>query len=196
MGSLYAIVLGAIVLSLLGVSISRLGKVKTKADYLVAGRSLPAFVLIFTLLSSWIGSGSLLGGAENAYKHGFVALWQAGGGWAGAAADLFHRAARAALCAVHDSRSAGDALQPDGESAGGDRDAVCVHGDHELSADRRRRHSAPGVSGRDLGRSRQVHHGGVRDRVYRDCRHGVGGVYGCGDRDAGGGDACAWRCRC
>src|ERR1700748_1975293 len=81
--NLYAIVLGAIVLSLLAVSLTRLSKVKTKADYLVAGRSLPAFVLVFTLLSSWIGSGSLLGGAENAYKHGFVALWQGGGGWAG-----------------------------------------------------------------------------------------------------------------
>ncbi|HEY1808427.1 MAG TPA: sodium:solute symporter family protein [Acidobacteriaceae bacterium] len=83
MSPLYAGVLGAIILSLLAVSVSRLGSVKTKADYLVAGRSLPAFVLIFTLLSSWIGSGSLLGGAENAYKHGFAALWQAGGGWAG-----------------------------------------------------------------------------------------------------------------
>src|SRR6201997_5863164 len=81
--NLYAIVLGLIVLALLGVSLARLGKVKTKADFLVAGRSLPAFVLVFTLLSSWIGSGSLLGGAENAYKHGFVALWQGGGGWAG-----------------------------------------------------------------------------------------------------------------
>lgn len=81
--NLYAIVLGIIVLTLLTVSLTRLSKVKTKADYLVAGRSLPAFVLIFTLLSSWIGSGSLLGGAENAYKHGFVALWQGGGGWAG-----------------------------------------------------------------------------------------------------------------
>ncbi len=81
--ALYALVLGIIVVTLLSVSLARLGKVKTKADYLVAGRSLPAFVLVFTLLSSWIGSGSLLGGAENAYKHGFPALWQAGGGWAG-----------------------------------------------------------------------------------------------------------------
>src|SRR6202142_4141777 len=81
--NLYAVVLGIIVVTLLGVSLARLGKVKTKADYLVAGRSLPAFVLVFTLLSSWIGSGSLLGGAENAYKHGFAALWQGGGGWAG-----------------------------------------------------------------------------------------------------------------
>jgi solute:Na+ symporter, SSS family len=83
MSPLYAGVLLAIVVSLLTVSLSRLRKTKTKADYLVAGRSLPAFVLVFTLLSSWIGSGSLLGGAENAYRHGFAALWQAGGGWAG-----------------------------------------------------------------------------------------------------------------
>ncbi|GGA68498.1 sodium:solute symport protein [Edaphobacter acidisoli] len=81
--NLYIAVLAIIVLTLLIVSLTRLSKTKTKADYLVAGRSLPAFVLIFTLLSSWIGSGSLLGGAENAYKHGFVALWQGGGGWAG-----------------------------------------------------------------------------------------------------------------
>src|ERR1700744_1174455 len=87
--NLYAIVLGLIVLALLGVSVARLGKVKTKADYLVAGRSLPAFVLVFTLLSSWIGSGSLLAGAENAYKHGFAALWQSAGGWAGLALIYF-----------------------------------------------------------------------------------------------------------
>jgi SSS family solute:Na+ symporter/sodium/proline symporter len=83
MSPLYAVVLGAIVLALLGVSLGRMHTVKTRADYLVAGRSLPAFVLVFTLLSSWIGSGSLLGGAENAYEHGFVALWQAAGGWLG-----------------------------------------------------------------------------------------------------------------
>jgi SSS family solute:Na+ symporter len=81
--NLYAAVLAVIVVTLLIVSVGRLGKVKTKADYLVAGRSLPAFVLVFTLLSSWIGSGSLLGGAENAYRHGFPALWQGAGGWAG-----------------------------------------------------------------------------------------------------------------
>lgn len=81
--NLYATVLAIIVLTLLAVSLGSLRNVKTKADYLVAGRSLPAFVLVFTLLCSWIGSGSLLGGAENAYRHGFAALWQGGGGWAG-----------------------------------------------------------------------------------------------------------------
>jgi SSS family solute:Na+ symporter len=83
MSPLYAVVLGVIVLVLLAVSLTRARTVKTKADFLVAGRSLPAFVLVFTLLSSWIGSGSLLAGAENAYRHGFAALWQGGGGWAG-----------------------------------------------------------------------------------------------------------------
>jgi solute:Na+ symporter, SSS family len=87
--NLYAVVLGLIVVTLLGVSLARVAKVKTKADYLVAGRSLSAFVLVFTLLSSWIGSGSLLGGAENAYRHGFAALWQAAGGWAGLALIYF-----------------------------------------------------------------------------------------------------------
>lgn len=81
--NLYAAVLAMIVITLLAVSLASLRKVKTKADYLVAGRSLPTFVLVFTLLCSWIGSGSLLGGAENAYRHGFAALWQGGGGWAG-----------------------------------------------------------------------------------------------------------------
>jgi len=81
--SLYGVVIGLIVVTLLAVSLSRLKQVRTRADYLVAGRTLPAAVLVFTLLSSWVGSGSLLGGAENAYRHGFAALWQGGGGWAG-----------------------------------------------------------------------------------------------------------------
>jgi solute:Na+ symporter, SSS family len=89
MNPLYAGVLAAIVLGLLAVSVSRLRKTHTKDDYLVAGRSLPAIVLVFTLLCSWIGSGSLLGAAENAYNHGFAALWQAAGGWAGLALIYF-----------------------------------------------------------------------------------------------------------
>src|SRR6202012_5128066 len=83
MSSLYAVLLIVIAAALLGVAIYRSFLVKTKADYLVAGRSLPAIVLVFTLLSSWIGSGSLFAGAENAYKNGFAALWQPAGGWLG-----------------------------------------------------------------------------------------------------------------
>src|SRR2546423_3330858 len=83
MVNLYVVVLAVIVVVLLSVSLTRLRSVKTKADYLVAGRSLPAYVLVFTLLSSWIGAGSLFAGAENAFKNGFAALWQPAGGWAG-----------------------------------------------------------------------------------------------------------------
>lgn len=79
--NLYVVILTVIVLVLLGVSLAQVRKVKTKADYLVAGRSLPAYVLVFTLLSSWIGAGSLFAGAENAFRNGFAALWQPAGGW-------------------------------------------------------------------------------------------------------------------
>ena len=83
MSQLYVVVLAIIVTALLGVAIYRTSRVKTKADYLVAGRSLPAVVLVLTLLTSWIGAGSLFAGAENAYKNGFAALWQPAGGWLG-----------------------------------------------------------------------------------------------------------------
>ena len=80
---LYVIILAAIVMVLLGVSLSKTRTVHTKADFLVAGRSLPAYVLVFTLLSSWIGAGSLFAGAETAFRNGFAALWGPAGGWAG-----------------------------------------------------------------------------------------------------------------
>jgi SSS family solute:Na+ symporter len=83
MSVLYIVVLVSIAAALLAVAVFRAIGVKTKADYLVAGRSLPAFVLVLTLLTSWIGAGSLFAGAENAYKNGFAALWQPAGGWLG-----------------------------------------------------------------------------------------------------------------
>lgn len=83
MSLLYATVLAVIVVVLLGVAVYRTLQVKTKADYLVAGRSLSAWVLVLTLLTSWIGAGSLFAGAENAYRNGFAALWQPAGGWLG-----------------------------------------------------------------------------------------------------------------
>src|SRR3954471_14597438 len=60
-------------------------RVHTGDDFLVAGRTLPARVLVFTLLSTWIGSGSLFAGAGLGYRSGFSALWQSAGAWAGIA---------------------------------------------------------------------------------------------------------------
>jgi len=80
---IYAIVLAVVVGTLCLVTIIKTRSVKNQADFLVAGRKLPWPVLVFTLLSSWIGAGSLFAGGENAYNNGFAALWQPAGGWAG-----------------------------------------------------------------------------------------------------------------
>jgi len=80
---IYAIVLGVVVATLCGVTAVKTFSVRTRTDFLLAGRKLPWTVLVFTLLSSWIGAGSLFAGAEKAYREGFDALWLAAGGWAG-----------------------------------------------------------------------------------------------------------------
>jgi SSS family solute:Na+ symporter len=80
---IYAAVLILIVLALLAVSVTRTLKLKSHADFMVAGRKLRASVLVFTLLCSWIGAGSLFAGAEFAYRQGLASLWLPAGGWAG-----------------------------------------------------------------------------------------------------------------
>jgi len=79
----YAIAIGGVVLALTCVTAYKTLSVRSRSDFLVAGRKLPWPVLVFTLLSSWIGAGSLFAGGENAYMNGFAALWQPAGGWAG-----------------------------------------------------------------------------------------------------------------
>jgi SSS family solute:Na+ symporter len=80
---IYVVTLSLVIVVLVGITVYKTGQVKNKTDFLVAGRTLSWPVLVFTLLSSWVGAGSLLAGSENAYKHGFVALWQPLGGWLG-----------------------------------------------------------------------------------------------------------------
>lgn len=80
---IYVVVVSLVIAVLLTVTIFKTLKVHDHADFLVAGRKLPWPVLVFTLLSSWIGAGSLFAGGENAYRNGFAALWQPAGGWIG-----------------------------------------------------------------------------------------------------------------
>jgi solute:Na+ symporter, SSS family len=80
---IYIVVVAAVVAVLSAVTIYKTVRVRNQADFLVAGRKLPWAVLVFTLLSSWIGAGSLFAGGENAYRNGFAALWQPAGGWLG-----------------------------------------------------------------------------------------------------------------
>jgi Na+/proline symporter len=74
---------------LLGFNFWRSFKVKSQDDFMVAGRSLSMPVLIFTLVCTWIGSGTFIAGAEFAYHAGFSALWMAAGAWVGIVAIYF-----------------------------------------------------------------------------------------------------------
>ena len=84
---LTAVILYMSILVLVGTWRSR--NVKTGDDFLVAGRTLPARVLVFTLLATWGGSGSLFGGAGLGYRSGISALWQSAGAWVGIALVYF-----------------------------------------------------------------------------------------------------------
>lgn len=84
---LTALIVYMSILVLVGAWRSR--RVKTGDDFLVAGRTLPARVLVFTLLATWVGSGSLFGGAGLGYRSGFSALWQSAGAWVGIALVYF-----------------------------------------------------------------------------------------------------------
>ena len=52
-------------------------------DFSVAGRRLPFYILITTLLAGWIGSGTLIAGAEFTYRAGLAGLWMPAGAWFG-----------------------------------------------------------------------------------------------------------------
>ena len=82
MNLLVAVVLGY-PLILIGVSVWRSRRVKSHADFMVAGRSVPVLLLVGTLVSTWIGSGSLFGGAGLAYRTGVAELWFSFGAWMG-----------------------------------------------------------------------------------------------------------------
>ncbi len=86
-GMLTAVIVYMSVLVVVGAWRSR--RVRTGDDFLVAGRRLPARVLVFTLLATWVGSGSLFGGAGLGYRSGFSALWQSAGAWVGIALVYF-----------------------------------------------------------------------------------------------------------
>ena len=77
MGVHAAIVLGLVLYVVLTTAVSffMMARVRKPADYLVAGRGLPFWVLTGTITGTCIGTGSIIGGSALAYQHG----------WAGAA---------------------------------------------------------------------------------------------------------------
>lgn len=102
--NLLVIAVVAYPLILIAVSLWRSRAVKSHADFMVAGRSVPVAMLVGTLVCTWIGSGSLFGGAGLAYRSGISELWFSSGGWVGLVVAYFlaHRVRRIAKYTVPD----------------------------------------------------------------------------------------------
>ena len=81
--STYLYIILAYLLVLTGFNFYRARRVKSQEDFMVAGRKLKTSVMVFTLICTWIGSGTFIAGAEFASKAGFSALWLAAGAWVG-----------------------------------------------------------------------------------------------------------------
>ena len=100
----YVAVVALYVMLLFGVAITKSRRIKTQEDFMVAGRHVPVMLLVGTLVCTWIGSGSLFGGAGLAFRMGFSQLWMSAGAWVGIAIVFFlaHRVRRIAEFTVPD----------------------------------------------------------------------------------------------
>ncbi|MCP4654779.1 MAG: sodium:solute symporter family protein [bacterium] len=85
----YVWTVGAYMTLLLCVGVWLARRVKGQEDFMVAGRSLTAPVLVGTLLATWIGSGDLFSVADLSYRHGYSSLIGSAGGWIGIAVVFF-----------------------------------------------------------------------------------------------------------
>ncbi|MEE8341332.1 MAG: sodium:solute symporter family protein [Candidatus Neomarinimicrobiota bacterium] len=86
---IYFYVIAIYLAILVGVSFYKSRSIKTQEDFMVAGRVVPWYLLVGTLVATWIGSGSLFAGAGRAYREGFSALWMSAGAWVGIAIVYF-----------------------------------------------------------------------------------------------------------
>ncbi|WP_017570091.1 sodium:solute symporter family protein [Nocardiopsis halotolerans] len=75
MQTIHLVILAVYVLAMLGVALYflRSGRLRGGDDFLLAGRSLPRPVMIGTMLVTWVGSGTIIGGANFAYTYGPIA---------------------------------------------------------------------------------------------------------------------------
>ncbi|MEZ5973307.1 MAG: sodium:solute symporter family protein [Planctomycetota bacterium] len=64
-------------------------RVKGAEDFSLAGRGLGAWVLVGTLVATWIGTGSIFGNAEKTYEIGLPAFWIPVAGGLGILALIF-----------------------------------------------------------------------------------------------------------
>jgi SSS family solute:Na+ symporter/sodium/proline symporter len=76
-------------LVLAGFNFYKSKKVKSQDDFMVAGRDLSLTKMVFTLVCTWIGSGTFIAGAEYAFYAGWSAIWQPAGAFLGIAIIYF-----------------------------------------------------------------------------------------------------------
>lgn len=70
----YLIAIFAYLLLLTGIAIHKSRQVKTQADFAIAGRTLSPWIMVCTMLAVWIGTGSIVGNAGQAYRDGMATL--------------------------------------------------------------------------------------------------------------------------
>jgi SSS family solute:Na+ symporter len=80
---IYSIVSITYLIILVGIIIYKSRSVKNEEDFTVAGRGVPVYLLVGTLICTWIGSGSLFGTAGLSFRSGFGELWFSAGAWIG-----------------------------------------------------------------------------------------------------------------
>jgi solute:Na+ symporter, SSS family len=85
----YIVVVVTYLILLTGIIIYKSRNVKSEEDFTVAGRGVPVYLLVGTLVCSWIGSGSLFGTAGLSFRSGFSELWFSAGAWFGIVAIYF-----------------------------------------------------------------------------------------------------------
>ncbi len=85
----YLYIILAYLLALTGYNIYRSRKITSQEDFMVAGRSLSLTKMVFTLVCTWIGSGTFIAGAEYASYAGWSAIWQPAGAFLGIAIIYF-----------------------------------------------------------------------------------------------------------
>ena len=79
--NVHLVVLLTYIVAILSVSAWRSRRTHTQDDFMVAGRTVPAWLLVGSLVCTWVGAGSLLGGGGRACRDGLSQLWMSAGAW-------------------------------------------------------------------------------------------------------------------
>jgi Na+/proline symporter len=82
---IYLVCIIAYLILLGGIAVWKSGAVQTQSDFAVAGRSLSPWMMVCTMLAVWVGTGSIVGNAEQTYESGMAAMLLPIGTFAGMA---------------------------------------------------------------------------------------------------------------